>query len=229
MRLPLRSANVLMPAPECTQSWAVATSMSLTRKTLPCPRAGKFESTAPVATTSRLPPTMAWKTSRPVLNWRISSSRPCLSNEPRSIPVQICPSTAIVCRCPTRSLVLAWAIAGAARPLIAAAIVVVRNVRRCMLCVSLRLLLDSNSCVGSCGGALLPYQKPRADTAQDGIHDQRDKPDTDDADIDHVEQEVRGRILDHGAKAALRGDQLGRNQRCPCDAERNTQRRQDMG
>ena len=72
--------------------------MSLIRNTLPCPRAGKLDSTAPVESTSRLPPISAWNISRPVLNWRSSSSRPCLSKLPRSMPVQIWPSTATVCR-----------------------------------------------------------------------------------------------------------------------------------
>src|SRR5438034_2822394 len=52
IRLPLRSSNDLMPWSERTHSCAVATSMSLIRNTLPCPRAGKFESTAPVAKAS---------------------------------------------------------------------------------------------------------------------------------------------------------------------------------
>ena len=65
---PLRSAMVLMPESSRTHSWAVAYSMLFIKNALPCPRAGKLDSTAPVDKTSRLPPIMAWNNSRPVVN-----------------------------------------------------------------------------------------------------------------------------------------------------------------
>jgi hypothetical protein len=65
---PLRSSKRLMPWSSLTHSCAVANSTLLIRKTLPCPRAGKFDTTAPVDSMSRLPPIMAWKSSRPVTN-----------------------------------------------------------------------------------------------------------------------------------------------------------------
>ena len=46
--LPLRSAKLLIPWSVRTHSCAVANSTSSTRNILPCPRAGKFEITAPV-------------------------------------------------------------------------------------------------------------------------------------------------------------------------------------
>ena len=66
--LPFRSAKLWMPWSVRTQSCAVANSTSLMRNALPCPRAGKLESTAPVASMSMLPPIIAWKISRPVVN-----------------------------------------------------------------------------------------------------------------------------------------------------------------
>ena len=95
--LPFRSASDLI-ASSRTQSWAVAYSMLLTRKTLPWPRAGKLETTAPVDSTSRLPPIIAWNSSRPVVNWTSSRSKPRLVHAPDCWPSQIWPSTAGVCR-----------------------------------------------------------------------------------------------------------------------------------
>ena len=89
---------VFTPCSGCTQSWAVANSTSLMRNTLPCPRAGKFESTAPVVSMSMLPPIIAWKSSSPVVNWVSSNSTPCFAKSPRSMPSQSWPSTASVCR-----------------------------------------------------------------------------------------------------------------------------------
>ena len=57
--------------------------MLLSRKTLPWPRAGKLETTAPVDSTSRLPPIIAWNSSRPVVNWISSRSRPRLVHSAR--------------------------------------------------------------------------------------------------------------------------------------------------
>ena len=91
--LPFRSAMVLMPAFGFTQIWPVAHSMSLTRKTLPWPRAGKLESTPPVVSTSMLPPTMAWNSSTPVLNSRSSTSRFSFFQVPRCWASHMCAST----------------------------------------------------------------------------------------------------------------------------------------
>src|SRR5262245_6764466 len=55
----------------------------ISQEHLPCPRAGKFEITAPVESTSRLPPVMAWNSSRPVWNNLNSGSSPFLSKAPR--------------------------------------------------------------------------------------------------------------------------------------------------
>ena len=96
--LPLRSAKLFTPRSSRTQSCAVANSTLLITNTLPWPRAGKFESTAPVASMSMLPPIMAWKISSPVVNCTSSRSRPSFAKLPRFIPVQIWPSTASVCR-----------------------------------------------------------------------------------------------------------------------------------
>ena len=95
--LPFRSAIDLIESSR-THSCAVAYSMLFSRKTLPWPRAGKFDTTAPVDSTSRLPPIIAWKISSPVVNWMNSRSSPCLAQAPDSLPSQIWPSTAGVCR-----------------------------------------------------------------------------------------------------------------------------------
>jgi hypothetical protein len=79
---PFRSASDLMPESSRTHSCAVAYSTLLIRKTLPCPRAGKFDTTAPVESMSRLPPIMAWNSSRPVVKAISSSSSPCLAKLP---------------------------------------------------------------------------------------------------------------------------------------------------
>ena len=95
--LPFRSAIDLIESSR-TQSCAVAYSMLLSRKTRPWPRAGKLETTAPVERTSRLPPIIAWNSSRPVVNWISSMSRPRFVHAPDCWPSQIWPSTAGVCR-----------------------------------------------------------------------------------------------------------------------------------
>ena len=84
--LPLRSAMELMPTFGFTHIWAVAHSTSLMRNTLPWPRAGKLDSTAPVVSTSMLPPTMAWNSSTPVWNLRNSTSRFSFFHGPTSRP-----------------------------------------------------------------------------------------------------------------------------------------------
>ena len=71
-------------------------------------------------------------------------------------------------------------------------------------------------------------QQPGADPPQDHIHDQGNAADADDADIDDVEQEIGRGVLDHGAEAALGGDQFGCHQRRPGNAQRDAQRGQDM-
>ena len=64
--LPFSSSNDDTPIAGLTHSCAVANSTSLMRNTLPWPRAGKFETTAPVASMSSEPPTIAWNSSSPV-------------------------------------------------------------------------------------------------------------------------------------------------------------------